>query len=171
MTAFMKLGILRNIWFFLNVAISVVGSVAVLMLIRHFVSNLLGREAATVFVVVVALLVIPALIYGLYGAILVQFYGVSLTSRMDRISRFIPARPKVWFLLLTPLLLTLFVYVYQLFLTLLAWLALLPSGGFPEGTVILHSVILAISVFLALSTVFWMWKRIKGQNKETVDSA
>jgi hypothetical protein len=44
---------LRTICFFFNVALSLAGSIAALMLTHHFVSILLGREPATVFVIVV----------------------------------------------------------------------------------------------------------------------
>jgi hypothetical protein len=55
-------------------------------------------------------------------------------------------------------------YIYQFVLTLLVWVVCLPFGGYQVQMGIIHLVVMGISLFFGLSTVVWLWKRLRRIN-------
>lgn len=153
---------LRTAWFFFNVGLALAGVAVVLFLAHRLVAKVVSYNAATVFVVVIAVLLIPTLAYGLYGAIRIQFYGEPPDSWMERASRLIPRSPKLWFSFLLPMIFFTFASIYQILLTLLVWLVSLPFSGYGQQvTSIISGVVLGLSLFFALGTSIWLWREVR----------
>lgn len=115
-------------------------------------------------IAIIAIISLPAVVYGIYGAIRIKCFGETMDMRMDKIANLIPKSPNSFFLFLIPLLLPTFVYLYSIVFTLFIWIILLPFGKsvekYPEY---LAYATLVVALFFGFATVIGLWRRVKRQ--------
>ncbi len=152
---------LKTTWFLFNVMLSFV-SVAALMYFTYVFLNRITDHKATTSVVVILSLVGVIYAYAIFRAIANYYRGVTLECQIDEISKFIPQKPTIWFLILLPLLLPLFAYIYSFLLTLLVSLASIPFGVLSEKSarMIARSVSI-VALLFSVGTSIGLWKRVK----------
>ncbi len=151
----------RTVWFFFLVGLAVASIAAILFFVHVLITKAAGRTFATIFVVVCAGVLTPAIAYGLYSAVRIQVYGDSLDSRMERISQMTPQSPRLFFFLLLSVIFLTFATIYRTALTLLFWLASLAFGGSGSRVaIIISGSVVAVSVFFAVWTCIWLWRQL-----------
>jgi hypothetical protein len=153
---------LRTVGFLFILAASMALMALVYFPLYLLLTTITSRTGAGIFILACIALAAPAVAYGLYGAIRIQFYGETYERWMDSVAALIPQNPRVWLCLVFPLVIPVFASIYSLALTLLFLLILWPFGGYGNQVAAPASwVILGLSILFALGTAVWIWRQSK----------
>lgn len=141
----------------------IIVAIAVLTYLFHlFLTKVLGASFSPVALILFIIILGSSFSFSIHGYYKKIFRGQSLDTSDEGIETIIPQSPRLYFVLLIPLLFPLFAYIYNLCISLGVFFMLLLFWNLTDAHLkFIANIMIAISCALSFLTLRWIWREMK----------